>query len=81
MKTAVESNDLQTIQERAHAIRGIALSLQLNEISELCDTLEYGAKDKETIDYHSLVDQLSDRLMALQNHCEAIIRQLHTHAS
>jgi len=81
MKTAVESNDLQTIQERAHAIRGIALSLQLNEISELCDTLEYGAKDKEAIDYHSLVDQLSDRLMALQNHCEAIIRQLHTHAS
>jgi HPt (histidine-containing phosphotransfer) domain-containing protein len=76
MLKGIADNDLKTVQERAHAIRGIALSLQFNEIGALCETLEYSAKQGKEIDYNDVAGQLSEKLTALQKHTDDIIAQL-----
>jgi len=58
---AAKENNIQAIKERAHAIRGGALSLNLEQIAKLCNVLEY---DKE-VDYISIAQELKmyiDRL-------------------
>jgi len=51
---AVKEKNIQVIKERAHAIRGAALSLNLNEIAKLCNTLEYD----EEADYIKVAEEL-----------------------
>ena len=71
---AVKANDRQMIKDKAHALRGTTLSLQLHEISDKCHILEYGKEGLEDKDYallayevnqllHSIIDQ-KDEIMA-----------------
>jgi len=51
---AVINKDIENIKIHAHAIRGSALSLNLNDIGELCNALEYD----NSIDYHDISQKL-----------------------
>ncbi|HIP20580.1 MAG TPA: response regulator [Sulfurimonas sp.] len=76
LKVAQEENNLKLIYERAHALRGIALSLKFSMIAELCDTLEYAAKEEKEIDYKSLIVEVTKDIKYLEENSERIIEKL-----
>jgi len=76
LEEAVLEDDKEKIYEKAHALRGIALSLKFNTIAEPCNTLEYGAKDREDIDYRGLVEEAKRYVHYLDENASAIIEKL-----
>ena len=68
---AVGSQDIESIEMKAHAIRGGALALDLLNISTLCHALEYGKKESNT-DYPSLAQELEQEIAYLYLHKEEV---------
>jgi CheY-like chemotaxis protein/nitrogen-specific signal transduction histidine kinase len=73
---AVKTNDMETLQFKAHAIRGSALSLKFNKIGELCRLLEYGEKIDQEVDYILVATELKERLDLIYHAKEAVLEKL-----
>jgi len=73
---ALDDNNLQIIYDKAHALRGIALSLQLNEIGELCNDIEYGIKEKRDINLTELINELEEYISYILKNQNEIIGSL-----
>lgn len=73
ISSAVENGDLKTVYELAHALKSVAFSLNLDEIGSLCETLEYGAKEKKLIDYRELSKKLDNLFKELESLKEVIL--------
>ena len=63
MHQAIEKEDIKTIKDAAHAIRGSALFLYFNQISDLSNMLEY---DKNA-NYDKLYKELQKELSLLMS--------------
>jgi CheY-like chemotaxis protein len=73
---AVDSKDMQLVSDRAHSLRGMALSLAFDEIGEICKTLEYGAKENKEIEYATLAKDLEVMVSSLLSQKEDILSEL-----
>jgi HPt (histidine-containing phosphotransfer) domain-containing protein len=73
ISSAVENGDLKTVYEQTHALKSVAFSLNLDEIGTLCETLEYGAKEKKLINYRELSKKLDNLFKELELLKEAIL--------
>lgn len=65
MQDRIEKNDLQGIGDAAHAIKGSAGNLKLQEIYTLAKSIEDAAKQKQQIDYRDYYRQLASLITAL----------------
>jgi len=72
---AVEHDDLKTVSERAHALRGVAFTLNFNEIGSICEILEYGAKENKPINYEELSHKLKKLFKEIESHKKAILEK------
>lgn len=63
---AIEQNDLENIAFFAHAIKGSAANLTLEDISKKALFIEKSAKAKESIEYKEYVDELQGMIQKLQ---------------
>jgi PAS domain S-box-containing protein len=70
---ALKDNNQEIIYDKAHALRGIALSLQLNEIGELCNDIEYGIKEKRDINLTELIHELEQHITYILKYQNEII--------
>jgi hypothetical protein len=73
ISNALKDNNQKAIYDKAHALRGIALSLQLNEIGKLCNDIEYGIKDKKDINLKELIDNLEQYITYIVKYQNEII--------
>ncbi len=72
----VDDHNIQLVSQRAHAIRGMALSLRFNEMGELCNILEYGDKENKHLDYLTLAKHLEAIISSLVEQKEEILQEL-----
>jgi len=77
---AVDSKEMQIVSDRAHSLRGMALSLGFDEIGEVCEILEYGAKENKTVEYATLAKDLELMVSSLLSQKEDILSELEKHA-
>ena len=73
---SLREDNQQIIYERSHALRGIALSLQLIEIGELCNNIEYGIKEKRDINLTELINELEEYITYILKNQNEIIKSL-----
>ena len=76
LEVAEAENNIRLIYEKSHALRGIALSLKFSMIAELCDELEYAAKEEKEIDYKSLIVEANRYIRYLEKNSGLIIEKL-----
>ena len=62
MGIMIKQNNMQGIADAAHAIKGSAGNLKLNEIFELSKSIEIMAKTTQNEDYEMYHDQLKEML-------------------
>jgi HPt (histidine-containing phosphotransfer) domain-containing protein len=60
IKNAIEKDDRKNLAEFAHAIKGSALNLRLNEIAKLAKEIEIKAKNNEEADYKNKYEKLKE---------------------
>ncbi len=65
IEDAIENTNMQAIQNEAHAIKGSAANLMLDDIQELARELEIAAKEKQRINYLSLYSQIEEKIETL----------------
>jgi len=58
LKTAIDSGDMETTFKTAHAIKGSAANLTLNEISKIAKEIELNARKESDIDYQDRYKKL-----------------------
>ncbi len=58
LKTAIDSGDMETTFKTAHAIKGSAANLTLNEISEIAKEIELNAIKESAMDYQDRYEKL-----------------------
>jgi HPt (histidine-containing phosphotransfer) domain-containing protein len=58
MEEAIEKNEIDTILKEAHAIKGSAANMMLEEIVDIANELEVSAKQNQKINYLSLYTKL-----------------------
>ncbi|KIM09949.1 MAG: hypothetical protein KU29_01485 [Sulfurovum sp. FS06-10] len=73
---AVKANDSKMIKDKAHALRGTSLSLQLNEISEICHVLEYGEEGLTADDYAKMAQKVGQLIHSVIDQKDEIMEQL-----
>jgi HPt (histidine-containing phosphotransfer) domain-containing protein len=59
LKDAIDINNMEAISSSAHAIKGSAANLTLNEISDIAKEMEHNAREKNSIDYLSHYEKLN----------------------
>jgi len=62
LKVAINSGDMEATFKSAHAIKGSAANLTLNEISDIAKEIEQNARKEYTIDYQGEYKKLSSLL-------------------
>jgi len=72
MQDALENDDIETIQDKAHAIRGSSLFLFFDELSELCRVLEY----EEDVEYEKIILELKTKISFLFKNKNKILARL-----
>jgi len=65
IEEAIEGNDIQTIQNEAHAIKGSAANLLLVDIQSMARDMETAALENRKINYLSLFTQIEESIEAL----------------
>ena len=70
IKIAIESNDLETIKNEAHAIKGSSANLKLDDIKVLAKEIELSATENQDIDYQSVISKLYEKIELLK---EAVV--------
>ena len=73
---AEENKNMSDLYQSAHALRGISMSLKFNTIAELCNGLEYAAKEERDMDYQSTIKELQKLINALHENRDTIIERL-----
>jgi CheY-like chemotaxis protein len=73
---AQKEGNKEMLYQKAHALRGSALSLKFSNISTLCETIEYAALDKKEIDYASLIEEVEKEMRFIEGNHEEIIKVL-----
>jgi HPt (histidine-containing phosphotransfer) domain-containing protein len=58
MQTAIQSNNFDDIVAAAHAIKGSAANIMLEDITNLAKDIELSSHDKLDIDYSTKCEQL-----------------------
>ncbi len=71
MNRAFKEGDMDSLAQKAHGLRGTALSLNYDEIVEICNTIEYGQDE----DYTTLLKRLSQIIEFLETNSDEIIRR------
>ncbi len=66
LKNAIEQNNFKEIKNSAHAIKGSASNLMLEEITQISADMEEFAKNELNADYRSLFTNLTSELEILQ---------------
>jgi len=65
VEDAIEANDILTIQNEAHAIKGSAANLMLVDIQNMARDMEDAAKANRKINYLSLFSQIEEKIEIL----------------
>jgi HPt (histidine-containing phosphotransfer) domain-containing protein len=65
-KQAIQTNGYEEIKDAAHAIKGSAANLMMDDISVLAQEIEQNASKKEDIDYKTLFEHLELKISALE---------------
>ena len=73
---AERSDDKEKLYQKAHALRGVALSLKFTNITELCEKVEYSALDKKEMDYAILIEEVEKEIRYLLENSEKIIEKV-----
>lgn len=73
---AIEQNEMQVVADKAHSLRGMALSLHFQEIGDLCESIEYGDKEDTSIDYRAMGEKVHSLIDSLVKSKEEIVNQL-----
>jgi PAS domain S-box-containing protein len=67
MQVALQNGDLDTLYKSAHAIKGSAANLLLNDIAQIAKEIELNAKESNDYEYKAALDQLSHLISQLQH--------------
>jgi len=62
LKESVKTNNYEDMFNAAHAIKGSAANLTLNDISDLAKTIEINAKESNVFDYENLLEELIQKI-------------------
>lgn len=62
LKEAIYINDLDLIFTFAHSIKGSSANLMLTDISNIAKEIEHGAKEKKSIEYSKLFENLQTQI-------------------
>jgi PAS domain S-box-containing protein len=62
LKTAILSDDFNTIVEVSHGIKGASINIKMDDIYKITQDLEENAISKNSIDYNELYNQLEELL-------------------
>ena len=65
IEEAIEGDDITTIQNEAHAIKGSAANLMLVDIQDMAREMEEAAKSNQKINYLSLFSQIEEKIEQL----------------
>ncbi|HIP46895.1 MAG TPA: Hpt domain-containing protein [Campylobacterales bacterium] len=65
IEDAIETNDIQAIQNEAHAIKGSASNLMLADIQDMARDMENAARENRKINYLSLYSQIEEKIEIL----------------
>ncbi len=65
IEEAIEGNDIDTIKNEAHAIKGSAANLMLVDIQDMARSMEEAAKENRKINYLSLFSQIEEKIEIL----------------
>jgi HPt (histidine-containing phosphotransfer) domain-containing protein len=63
---AIKANDLETIKNEAHAIKGSSANLKLDDIRILAKEIELSATENQAIDYHAVISKLYEKIELLK---------------
>jgi PAS domain S-box-containing protein len=74
--SAEKAKDMKKLYEKAHALRGTSLSLKFENISHLCETVEYSALETKEMDYKTPIDMIAKEIYYLIDNKEEIVEQL-----
>jgi PAS domain S-box-containing protein len=66
LSSAVESEDMKTLNQAAHRLKGAAANLRLREVAELAGRIEVSSKSAGGEEYGYLIAQIRSRLEALR---------------
>lgn len=66
MEDALNSNDLETLYQSAHGIKGSASNILLNNISDIAKDIELNAKKNIDMDYKGKVAELSNLINSIE---------------
>ncbi len=67
MKIAIRAGNLDDVKLSAHAIKGSALNLLLNDVGSLATEIEENAAKSEDVDYLALYTRLNDLVIGLRD--------------
>ncbi len=65
IEEAIEGNDILTIQNEAHAIKGSAANLMLVDVQDMAREMENAARENRKINYLSLFSQIEEKIETL----------------
>lgn len=65
MDEAIREDDITTIQNEAHAIKGSAANLMLVDIQNMAREMEVAAKENRKINYLTLYSQIEEKITIL----------------
>ncbi len=65
IEEAIEGNDIASIQNEAHAIKGSAANLMLVDIQNMARDMEEAARENRKINYLSLFSQIEEKIEIL----------------
>ena len=65
IEEAIERNDIDAIQNEAHAIKGSAANLMLVDVQDMARRMEEAARENIKISYLSLFSQIEERIEKL----------------
>lgn len=75
LKKAIDGGDYQDQKAKAHSIRGAALNLGCNQLSEPCDFLEYDESAKAQViaqkKYQTLEEEFKITRQAIEQFCSS----------
>lgn len=60
IKKGIDSNDMDLVFQSAHAIKGSAANLTLEEIADLAKVIEQAARESEDINYNQKYEELKN---------------------
>ena len=66
VQTALESEDFQELKNIAHAIKGSALNLMLEDIADIALKIELLAKEESEADYKTMFQTLKEEIDILR---------------